>query len=690
MKTIRALIPLFIILTAAPAFAQFPDAGFGDETIPIMVSADMLSYDRENKIYTAEGSVEITRGPMVLRADRVSMNGVTKEAEATGHVYYFNGAEGMIFYADKHFYITGDELEKLGEKTYRVRNGSLTSCDGEIPAWKITGRRSEVTLEGYGKVWGGAFWVKKLPVLYIPFGIFPVKTKRQSGFLFPLFGASDKKGFRFRESFFWAINRSMDATLTADVMTERGVMGGVEYRYFLKKDLRGEMSYTFIDDAGITNTDGTESERGFRWGINAYHRQTLPGGVLALIDANLVSDDTYLEDFADDINVRTSRYLESRASLLKEWYYSALLLDASYFQDLATTADEFTLQRLPRLTYYVRPISLFGTPLAFEMSPSVANYVRDEGVQGMRLNLNPRLSAYISTGYVSITPWIEGDLSWWWLDGDRSYPEEIDRATYTAGVELSTYLAKTYTTDSDRYSSIRHVIKPVVGYWYSPRVTGGPYPDFDDRDMVRAGSVVYVGLVNRILGRRTSSNGGATDELLYAEIGAGIDFEPDAPWLGYDVGEPHVISYFEFRFNPTTYVSMRGKGRYDHDLERFLKLSTDMLFSDKRGDSVSIGYVIESDVIYPKQYEHLVGSMKVIISNSLDLTLGARYSFDEDDFRYFSSRIGYHRQCWGIDFTVFNDRNPGSNEPDELGFFVNLTLTGLGTIPTIDLGTTKY
>ncbi len=592
MKTIKALIPFFVVLlTAVPALAQFNTTDFGDTKIPIMLSADMLSYDRENKIYTAEGNVEITRGNMVLKADRISMNGATKEAEADGHVYFFNGTDeikadrfklnidtqtgivykGMIFYADKHFYVTGDELEKLGENTYRVREASITSCDGEVPDWKLTGKESEVTLNGWAKLRGGAFWVKNFPIIYIPYGIFPVRTKRQSGLLFPLIGASDKKGFRFRDSFFWAINRSMDATFTADVMTDRGVMGGLEYRYALKNDLRGEMSYNFIDDSGITNADGTKSERGFRWSLDVYHRQTLPGNIQALVDVNMVSDNSFLDDFSDDINIQTNSYLESRVSFLKEWYRSAALLDASWFDDLSGVNDDLTLQRLPRFTYYVRPLPLFGTPVSFEMSPSVTKFVRDEGVEGVRLDLNPRLAANFTNGYFSLTPWVEGDLSWWWLDGDKNFPSETDRATYTAGVELSTYLAKTYKSGSDTYSSIKHIMKPVVGYWYSPPLGEQDYPDFDSKDHVRSGSLLYVALVNRILGeRRTTEGRGTVDELLYAEIGTGIDFEPDIPWLGYQVKDPHLISYFDVRFYPMSYVSVQGRGRYDHELRPVL------------------------------------------------------------------------------------------------------------------------
>ncbi len=616
--------------------------------------------------------------------DRFNLNIDTQ----TGVIY-----KGMIFYADKHMYITGDELEKMGEKTYRIREGSLTSCDGPVPDWKITGKRSEVTLEGYGKIWGGAFWIRDFPVFYLPFGMFPARTKRASGFLFPLVGASDTRGFRFKTAYFWAINRSTDATFSADIMTDRGVMGGLEYRYFLKKDLRGELAYNFIEDSGITNPNTTESEHGFRWWLDAYHQQTLPGDVQALVDINLVSDDTFFEDFADDINLKTAPYLESKVSLLKEWYPGSLILDASWFENLndLTNSDRSTVQRLPRLSAFVRPLSIFGSPLAFDMDASATNFYREEGLRGYRLEANPRLTANIATGYFSVTPWVEGNLAWWWLEGDDAFPSETDRATYTTGVEVSTYLARTYPRDSGPYSYIRHIIKPVVGYRYSPPLDEGAYPYFDELDRVRSSSLLYVSLVNRILARRGSADGGgASDELLYAEIGAGIDFEPDIPWLGYTVTSPHVISYFELRFSPSSYITVRGKGRFDHELERFLYLSTDLLVKDARGDSASLGYVIESDVIYPKQYEHLFGSMKMVVNDNIDLGVGARYSFDEGDLRYLSGTVNYHRQCWGIGLTVYNNRHPEETQPNELGFFVTVTLSGLGTIPSIDLGQTKY
>ena len=88
--------------------------------------------------------------------------------------------------------------------------------------------------------------------------------------------------------------------------------------------------------------------------------------------------------------------------------------------------------------------------------------------------------------------------------------------------------------------------------------------------------------------------------------------------------------------------------------------------------------------------EHIFGSLKLVVNKSLDVSLGARYSFDQDGLRYLGGSINYHRQCWGVDLTVYNNLYPEGNEPDELGVFMSITLTGLGTLPRINLGQTTY
>jgi len=693
MKTKQLfLLVVSLMVLVIPAYSQDDALNFGDITKPISVVADMLTYDRENNIYTAEGNVEITRDTAILRADRIVFHGDTGEAEAAGGVHFTDGLDtldaekvalnidtktgiiynGMVFYADKHFYITGKEMEKLGENTYRVYKGSLTSCDGEVPEWKITARRSKVTIEGHATVSSGGFFIKNFPVFYIPYGVFPVRTKRQSGLLFPAVGFSDREGFKFMGAFFWAINKSMDATFFADLRTERGVKIGGEYRYFLSKDVRGQINYNYIDDQKLHDN---------RWSLSFDHSQRLPGDIYTLWDINMVSDDDYIDNLAnvaDNLPTDADRYLESRVSFWKEFDYVGLFLDASYFDDFKSTYDEETLQRLPRLTVYTQPVApIGGFPAYLDLASSFANYRRDDGIEGMRLIATPRLTVPLHLGPLNVTNWVAGSFTEWWLDGDDLYPNEMDRFVTSAGTELFTYLSRTYYPDSGYFSSVKHIIKPVLRYTYTSHENEGDYPYFDADDRTRSQSLLTAILVMRLLGEvRDATDATAPRDILYFEAGVDVDFDPDPDWFNYDVSDTHVRSFYKLRLSPSQYFSTYFEAAYDHDRNEWEEMSANMLFTDGRGDSLSLGYVYQNDIVTSgEEYEQIWGALKLVVYDDLDFFCGARYSIEDNDLRYINAGIDYHRQCWGVYLNFYS-----KDIPEDFGVMANITLTGLGSL----------
>lgn len=686
-----SLLLMFLFISAT-SWGQIKDLDFGDSTIPIMVSADMLTYDRDNEIYTAEGNVEITRGNALLKADRVLLSGKTKTAEAEGNVYFYDGEDkvegdrvkinmdtqtgiiynGMIFYADKNFYITGKEFEKLGDKTYHIKRGSLTTCDGDSPAWKILAKEADLTVGGYATVWGGSFRIKEVPVFYWPYGIFPVKRDRQSGFLIPNFGFSDRNGMRFFFSYFWAINKSMDATFLTDIMTKRGTKVGLEYRYFLKKDLKGQVNYSYIYD-DITHHN--------RWSLHFDHDQTLPGDIRAYADINLISDDKYLDDLRyayDNIPIKTSRYLESRVSLVREWDRIGIYLDGSWFDDLKDDHDDTTLQRLPRLTLRTMPLKVPGIPLYFDMSPSFVNYHRDRGLDGQRIDLNPRLTMPINLDYVSIVPWVEGNFTKWWLYGDSNYNHHIDRTTLTTGVEAFSYISRRYDLDSDSYAYLTHLIRPTVSFTYSPNKHQYKYPYLDSEDRIRGRSLLRLSLINRLVGSEKQEEGGSRlKQLLYFEMGLDIDFEPDHEYLNYRPSGTYFVSFYDLKFTPNKYLSLDFDGRYEHNRNKFILLSGGITLNDDRGDYLTVGYSYESDLFSSGSNDNLGAGMKIVLYDDMDIYSNVRYSIEHSEMRYVDIGIDYHRQCWGVFVNAYS-----SEFPDEYGFMVTFTLKGLGSLGT--------
>jgi len=234
---------LLLLLTAAPAPAQqgldLQKAGKG----PVRIEADRLSYDRESDIYRAEGGVVITFTGGFLKADSVTLNRASGDAWAHGRALLQTDGDtlegdileinldsktgvardGRMFFVRNHLFITGSEIEKSGEATYRIKDGTATTCDGPVADWRFTGKEVDVTVDGYGTLKNGTFQIRDTPVAWLPWLMFPAKTTRQTGLLFPYFGYSQEKlGFDTEIPFYWAVSKSADATLYTRYMDKRG------------------------------------------------------------------------------------------------------------------------------------------------------------------------------------------------------------------------------------------------------------------------------------------------------------------------------------------------------------------------------------------------------------------------------------------------------------------------------------
>ena len=175
---------------------------------PVDIEADELTYDRETQTYEGHGLVEVNRGDISLKADHARVNMATKDLVAWGNVLLREGEDviecqrlevnletrlgrihqARLYIKDQNFHITGGEVDKLGENHYRIRDASFTTCDAKRPPWKFTVKEIEVkemALGGWGVAKGPLFYFEGIPVLYLPWGTFPVRQERQSGFLMP-------------------------------------------------------------------------------------------------------------------------------------------------------------------------------------------------------------------------------------------------------------------------------------------------------------------------------------------------------------------------------------------------------------------------------------------------------------------------------------------------------------------------
>ena len=75
------------------------------------------------------------------------------------------------------------------------------------------------------------------------------KENRSTGFLMPTYGNSTIRGQTLNNAFFWAINRSQDATVYHDWYSKTGQSLGGEYRYIAGRRARRELKTSLPERA---------------------------------------------------------------------------------------------------------------------------------------------------------------------------------------------------------------------------------------------------------------------------------------------------------------------------------------------------------------------------------------------------------------------------------------------------------
>ena len=105
--------------------------------------------------------------------------------------------------------------------------------------------RMTLNVDDYALLWNSVFNVKGVPMLYLPCPVLP----DQQGESIDRLPAADLghvaslNGQTIGNQFFWAINRSQDATFMHDWYSKLGQGGGAEYRYNIGSGTGNVTSY---------------------------------------------------------------------------------------------------------------------------------------------------------------------------------------------------------------------------------------------------------------------------------------------------------------------------------------------------------------------------------------------------------------------------------------------------------------
>jgi LPS-assembly protein len=687
---------------------------------PLEVTAGAITHDKNSGITTAKGGVTFTYGDRVMSGDRASYDLDSGEGWIEGSVHYedkkssiycdraeVNSLTGLGDLYNGHgtvenaYVFSGDRIERVSEETYHLINGRVTSCKYDQPHWSFLADDIKITIEDYVEMKNASFRAGEATIFWLPWLWAPIGTKRESGFLFPEIGFSDRLGFEIKNAYYWAIAQNMDATFMHRYLSTAGFELGGEFRYIFTPDTFGEL---YVDYLAETSDDGITSKE--LWKVRYDHHQGFGFGVNNVTHLDLRSDGEIDHEYSTDIVDRTRRYSDSYTTFTRSWGPRHLTLTARQRATLEGD-DGQTLYSLPSLDFTNQRQRLIETvPVYALLNASFVSYRLDEGAADPdpftvnRIDFQPGISVPLS-----LAPWLAmtADAGYRFAyysqvaDDNGAAIEGGERTIGypTAGVTLSgPKYFRVFDTDNTIQPRIKHLITPSV-YWlysggYDQEEQGdvGRIKVIDNADRFPALTRLGYQLTNELLTKQlTGPDSTRTIQTMRLSVSQYYDIEEAARTDIID-DEKRLFSAVLFDIDTRFFdwLMVNYRTTYNPYDETFTAAQAEIGF--RIGErfhfaldrQYTFGGEKKDDIIWDTAY------LELGITDHLTLDYSIIYDEVKGDIRDSVLRIRFTEDCYLIALNVsqrkvsVTDNSGIETVEDDLNFLLTISLRGVGDI----------
>jgi LPS-assembly protein len=525
--------------------------------------------EKEGPVYKLRGHVEIHYGTYSLYADEMTYNSDTGEASGEGHMvldgglndehieashgsYNFQSESGKFYdvigtigvrlvgnktvlTSSSPFAFTGKTVEKTGPDHFIVYDGSVTTCELPKPKWTFGAHKVVVDVGGNAQVYRSGFKIRGVPVFYFPWAEFPTeRMARKSGFLIPSFGRSSVKGTIFGDSYYWAINRSMDATAGAEYYSQRGWAQRGQFRA-----RPSDTSYVDLTYFGVIDRKHQGGEEAV---LNGEGRFLSSFRSVANIDylSSFVFRLAFSETFTQAVNseVKSQAFVSNNTNGVS---YNARVQRYQDFES-TTNGDVITILHAPSVEVSGVDRKLANTPFYWSFDTAADGLSRSE----------PGFRTADLVARFDLTPKIAMPLHWqgWSLRPELSlrdtfYSQQlapggtvgtaitnfINRKALEGSVDLRPpSLARVFQREALGYKW-KHVIEPHATYRYVTGVNNfGDILRFDSRDILSNTNEVEYGIIQRLYVKRTSAQPENCGAMGMSSLRIGVPSNTLQPW----------------------------------------------------------------------------------------------------------------------------------------------------------------
>ncbi len=366
----------------------------------------------------------------------------------------------------------GRRIVRDEDGTLAVTQGVYTTCADSLPHYRLVSHRMKIYVNDKVIAKPVILYVGEIPVVALPFYVFPIRKDRHSGFLIPQIelGLSESKG-RFIRNFgyYWAPNDYFDLALWGDYYEETKWIGHVEARYKRRYVLSGSVSASFMEEMLYNKR---------RWDLKFSHRQEFGRHWTSGASGDFRSDATYASDSFQTIEESVNRSLRSQLWLRGRW--SGLSMGVTL--DRREQIDQGSVSELlPKIdvTASQRPlvagddsvgVARWFAKISYSWTAKAVNdRDRSDGNtevhQGLGVGLTLRGSHKV-LGWLNVSPKL--DVEQVLYDRDRLGRRFPGRFTYGAGVSVGTTVYGTFFPRAGPLEGLRHIIEPSASFSWTP------------------------------------------------------------------------------------------------------------------------------------------------------------------------------------------------------------------------------
>ncbi len=327
--------------------------------------------------------------------------------------------------------IAASEIIQKDKDTFLLNNSIITTChcsssDSSV-LYSFSSQKAKIEIGDYITMQDVTLDVFSVPIFYSPWLKFPIKNKRESGFLMPSGYTTNNAGSATSIPFFLVLGPSADNTITYEYFSQRGSQFTNDFRLRFGSESLFKLEAKFIQDKfyqkswesnnlKVDQAIANESDPMKKKIYNSYRGQNLDTRWYFNNSINIplkddwslkgntqfVSDNNYLSDFSNSnssINSKASVFGDTSASSKRflnqevdgEYYGENIVFSvrAQGLRDLFAQSSDQTPLRMPRIEFHLLPKRYFEMPVIFGNSTSWENIVRPNGQSLISTHENP-------------------------------------------------------------------------------------------------------------------------------------------------------------------------------------------------------------------------------------------------------------------------------------------------------------